>query len=485
MSDALIQQRTVILTASPLQRIGAFALARLAGRDHPDQMSVEQFDGAVDKMTEHLCLTAGVDKASDAGGFWLSASYALWPNSKINPTARGKQTEAQRRELIQQWRRIPRDADITAWPGVPCAYCDRPACDWYGKVDIPLGASVEHRNTTAPGHQGTPLCFACVASLWAFPYGCDLSGGRATAIHSWDEDFLANVTASAVGRTLANSQMPPVKVKAAPYARERMVLDQVRSYYPRITAGVELIVASNSNKEQYLRTQELTEPIAQWLRSTARHPDRRAGYGALCTTQASQSVPGEAFLAKRVFDSPAVVLSRAVSWLLEALADRGTVPDEAITLAALVNSYCVEVLNVEEKDVTQLTELADRLAALLGQDARPGPFQGFVRANARGGNLDGWFRTNSVAWLLKDGHRPDGMPAVLLSTRDSRLLFDGDNRWAHRRLLFFAVIEALAARGWKPSGSPEELEDLATEAGKHAADTDGEVADNDSEGESR
>ncbi|WP_330182252.1 hypothetical protein OHB26_00365 [Nocardia sp. NBC_01503] len=465
MTDALIEQRTVVLTASTLQRIGAFAIAALAERSHPEQLSVDEFDKVVELMTSHLQKTASVPKPADPGGFWLAASYALWPNSGINPTIRGRQTAAQRRESIGAWRRRPEEAE---WPGVPCAYCDRAACGWFGKVDIPLGASVEYRNTTAPGQNGTPLCFACVASLWAFPYGADLSGGRAAAIHSWDDVFLSRMTRIAVERTLSAAESSAAKVKHGPYARELTVLQRVRSYDRRIHAGVELIVLSNSNKEQSLRVQEMTQPSAQWLRTTATDTERRAGYGALVVAQTAKSVPGEAFLAKRVFDHPVDVLYRTVNYLRERLSDKGSVPGESMVLAPLVNSYCIEVLGMDEKDVAQIGELAQRLAALLGQDSRPGPFRDFVRANAKGGDLDGWFRSNSVTWLLTA--RPEGMPQVLLSTRESRLLFDGDGRWAHRRLLFFAVIEALAARNWKPKGSPEELEELAAEAGKPAAD---------------
>jgi hypothetical protein len=456
----------VRLTASPLQRIGAFALAALAGVEHPGQLTDDGLAAAAELMTSDLLATADSARAADPSAFWLRVSYFLWPNSKLNPTARGKQSPAERRQLISEWRAL---CDLAGGPGAPCAYCGRAACGWFGKVDIPLGASVAHRNTTAPGHDGTPLCFPCVASLWAFPYGASLSGGRAAAIHSWDDDFLAAATRSAVQRTLAAAAAGQADAaKPGPYARELWVWRAVRDYGQRVTAGVELIVLSNSNQEQLLVTQELTQPVAEWLQSTTRDRDRRAGYSALATAQATKKVPGEAFLAKRAFTRPAQVLHTAIDYLLAQVSAAVLIPAGAAALAPLVYSYCCEVLTMDDKDVERIRELAQRLAGLLGQDSRPGPFRDFIRANCKGGNLHGWFRTKGVDWLLLP--RPEGAPAVLLPVRDYRLLFEDERSWSWRRLLVFGVLEELGETGWQPRGSREELQEIKDLAGAVSAD---------------
>ncbi|TYK52600.1 hypothetical protein FXF68_02180 [Actinomadura decatromicini] len=415
-------------------------------------------------MTSHLVETVGVAKAADPGGFWLGASYLLWPNSKLNPTARGKQSPSERERLIREWRTRPEPKD---WPEVPCAYCGRAACGWYGKVDIPLGASVAHRNTTAPGHEGTPLCYPCVASLWAFPYGSSLAGGRAALMHSWDDEFLAKMTAATVDETLRRASAGTSKgAKPGPYARELWVLHAVRGYSRRITSGVELIVLSNSNKEQLYAAQELSRPVAEWLRTTNKDSERRAGYPVLVATQETKQVPGEAFLAKRAFTRPPQVLDIAIGHVLSRISAAVPVPAETTALAPLLYSYCREVLTMDDKDVERIRELAGRLAALLGQDSRPGPFRDFIRANGKGGNLYGWFRSKGVDWLLFP--RPKDTPPVLLPVPEYRLLFEDERSWSWRRLLVFAVLEALAEAGWEPKGSQEELQeikDLADAAG--------------------
>ena len=461
----LPEAREVVLTASPLQRIGAFALATLAEVEHVSDLTGAVLDGAVKRMTDDLLATSMLAKAADSGGFWLSVSYFLWPNSGLNPTARGKQSPEQRRALISEWRTKRESAD---GPTVPCAYCGRAACDWFGKVDIPLGASIAHRNTTAPGHEGTPLCFPCVASLWAFPYGTQLSGGRSAAIHSWDDDFLANVIRATVGRTLADAQAAPKKkgVKAGEYARELWVWQAVRGYSNRLTAGVELLVLSNSNQEQLLVSQELTQPVAEWLRTTNSRTDRRAGYPALMAAHASKKVSGEALLARKAFTDPARVLYGAVDYLLAAAA----IPSETAALRPLIYSYCSEVLTMDDKDVVRIQDLAARVASLVSKDSRPGPFRDFIRANSRGGNLYGWFRSKSVDWVLYP--RPEGVPRVLLPVQEYRLLFEDERSWAWRRLLVFAVLEKLGEAGWEPKGSKEELQEIKVMADTVASDPD-------------
>ncbi|WP_216898425.1 hypothetical protein [Nocardia alni] len=456
------EQHRVLLTSSPLQRIGAYALAALAQVKTPDELTVERFESAVGKMTDHLKTTVTVNEATDPGGFWLSAGYGLWPNvDGLTHPSRKRKPQPARAALLEDWRTCP---PVELWPGAPCAYCERAACGWFGKMDIPLGASIEHRNTTAPGHLGTPLCFACVACLWAFPYGCQLAGGRVAAVHSWDEQFLGRTVRLAVDRTLAAMVAGYSKAKLGPYARERMVLEQVRDYPARrITADVELMVLSNSNREQFLHTKLMSQPIARWLRTTrSSKPEHRAGYRTLLTAQASKDIDGEAWLAKRLFTDPAVVFYRSVNFVLERFSSRKAPPDEVAVLAPLLYSYCREVLNMETKDFDRVLALADRLASLLSKDNRPGPVQGFLHATRTTNDLYRWLKSEAISWQLTTPS--NGAPTVLVSALDYRLLFEDEGWWSHRRLLVFAVLEALANRGWVPEGFEDQVIDMSEEA---------------------
>ena len=156
----------VELTAHPLQRVGAFALAALAGVRGPGQIDEAGLLAAAGLMHDHLRATTNLEDSKGPGGFWLGASYLFWPNSALNPTSRGKLSVKERNERLRDWRTLP-DPDQSI--GVPCTLCGRAACKFYGKVDVPLAASPAHRNTTARGHEGMALCRGCLASFHALP----------------------------------------------------------------------------------------------------------------------------------------------------------------------------------------------------------------------------------------------------------------------------------------------------------------------------
>ncbi|MFE9319947.1 hypothetical protein ACIHDR_09715 [Nocardia sp. NPDC052278] len=120
-------------------------------------------------MTADVVATAELVDTKAPRSFWLSASYLLWPNSKMNPTNRKSLSIPQWRDQINQWRERP-----TAVLDAPCVLCGQPACGFYGKVEVPLAASIEHRNTTVPGHDGMTLCVGCLTSFYALPYGCSI-----------------------------------------------------------------------------------------------------------------------------------------------------------------------------------------------------------------------------------------------------------------------------------------------------------------------
>jgi hypothetical protein len=440
------EQRRLVLTAHPLQRVGAFAIAALARARTPDAVTVDDFDQVTTTMTKALVAVADVEKAQDPGGFWLGVSYLFWPNSKMNTTNRGKLLPEQRRDATASWRHAP---DPDRWPGVPCALCGRPACGYYGKVDVPLAVSVEQRNSSTPGHDGLALCLACLTCFHALPYGCAIGGGRATALHSWDEDFVAGVTRRQVGRTRQQGTVATVTVKPPPFARELAALKALRGHGRRLTAGVELIVFTNSNKEQTIETHRLDQPLAEWLRSTSR-AGQGVAFGHLLRTQATEKVPGRSMLARRAFREPEQILAAVTRYLrrrtAQATGAEPTVPHATGDIVALALSYAKEVLRVKEKDVEEIQALADHVATVLAPTRKRGALKAYETAHRSNPGLQTWLRKVDVDWTLHGG--PNGSPFV--TTRQWRLLFDPDQPgYHHRALLFIAVLERLQAAGWK------------------------------------
>src|SRR5713226_7007029 len=91
----------MVLTAHPLQRVGAFALAALAEAASPESMTAGEFEKATAIMADHVIATADVEDSKAPGGFWLGVSYLMWPNSAMNPTARKKLAKAELRKRIR------------------------------------------------------------------------------------------------------------------------------------------------------------------------------------------------------------------------------------------------------------------------------------------------------------------------------------------------------------------------------------------------
>ncbi|MGH3898029.1 MAG: hypothetical protein ACRDTA_07175 [Pseudonocardiaceae bacterium] len=437
-------QHTVVLTPHPLQRVGAFALATLVDVDHPDQLRPEDFDRAISVMTEHVLATAAVETAQELGGFWLGVSYLLWPNSAMNTTNRKQLLPQQRRDRMAQWRALP---DRVRWPGVPCSLCGRPACGYYGKVDVPLGASTAYRNTTPRDHDGLALCFPCVSCFHALPYGCQIGGGRAAALHSWDEHFLRRFVRIQVGRTRQSAVVGAGTTKPPPYWREVTALRHLRGHSRRLTAGVQLIVFSNSNKEQVLDEHVMEQPLAEWLRSTFHNRQRDRGYQYLVRAHRIKDVPGTAMLARQVFHDPQRVLSRAAGFLRRISAESSAVPGEVSHLVPLCFSYAIEVLQVNDKDVGRIQQLAVHIAEALAPHRERGVLKGYENAHREPRRLQEWLRKRAVSWTLS---RPDDRADPFVTSEQWRLLFDSDGRARlHQDLLFIAVLEQLHQNGWQ------------------------------------
>jgi hypothetical protein len=444
----------VVLTAHPLQRIGAFALAVIAGAGDPEAVTAGQFDAATRTMRDDVVATADLEDSKSEGGFWLGTSYLMWPNSAMNPTARKKLTKSELRERIGAWR---------TYPGtrldVPCALCGRAACGFYGKVDVPLGASVEHRNTTAPGHGGLALCTGCLASFHALPYGCQIVGGKAAALHSWDDHLLRRMIAVQVTRTRQQAIGGSVGA-IGPYAREITALRRLRAYEDSLRAGVELYVFSNSNREQTLDVHALEQPLAEWLRKTMRDSRQREGFGYLIRAHWTDKVPGSALLARNAFRDPAHVVRRAKGYLAGLAFESGVLPAETQALTRLCLSFVTEVLQVKERDVERITELAGRIAGLIAAGPEPGRLKRYEQAQRDPRQLQAYLKREAIAWAL---HSRQEQP--LVTSEQWRLLFEPDGQsWYHRDLLLMSVLQRLAERQWQPAGEP--ADDAAARAAR-------------------
>ena len=427
----------VALTPHPLQRVGAFALARLAGVKHPEQVGEPELERAVSVMHDDLYATTRLPDSKAPDGFWLAASYLFWPNSKLNTTNRNKLSVTERRDLLREWRMLPGPGDLL---GVPCALCGREACGFYGKVDVPLGASVNYRNTTPRGHDGLALCRGCLASFHALPYGCAIAGGRAAVLHSWDDQFLQGVVGRQVHRMRQNAGVASGRFgERRPYARQVAALGRIRAYDERLTAGVDLMVFSNSNKEPTLDVHAMSQPLAEWVRVTRHRPDMAAGWRYLVRAHHGPKVPGWSALARNLFDRPRRVVSVAAWYLRGQAEDLRVPPGEASGLGIVCGDYAMRVLDMEKSDADEIRQLAKNIAGEAGRDESE--FMKFVVAGRKISELKKWLRGKAISQV-----RFSRAADAFISERQWRLLFDsGDEQFLHRDLLLICALEEVQA----------------------------------------
>lgn len=452
MTETMVdEQKRVVLTPHPLQRIGAFALCALGGGDDPDHLTPEQFDAAVERMTRDAINAAVVTDTAAENGFWLKASLAFFPNSKMNLPSRLSKSDL--RGEVARWRQMP---SAETWPRAVCALCRRQAVGFYGKVDVPLAESVSYRNTTPRGHGGLALCWPCLCSFYALPYGCVLTGGPSSVMHSLDEGLLRHMVFRQVRANQRHIELgQPVKKRA--FSREGIALLRLREYDQALRDGVDLIIFSNSNREQSLSTHRLDQPVAEWLRQTMR-PSQQTGFSAVVKAHRHGKTSGIDALAYNAFRDPERIVATIASYLSR-LAEDGAVPSDAGDLAGVCRRFVEKVLGMNKEDIEQIEKLAANLATMIAADTVRGKLTGLLRAAKKAGLLMALLQTMSTQWLLSP---PEGANGPLMTTRQFRLLFDPDRgqAWLYRQLLAIAVLQELSNRGWRPEDAKEVSEEL-------------------------
>ncbi len=454
-ASAIDEQKHVLLTAHPLQRVGAFALCALGEAAGPGQLTAAQFDAAVECMRDHAVRAASVTDTKADGGFWLKASGSFFPNSKMNHPSRLSKRDGLR-DAVSQWRQMP-PAEV--WPEADCALCGRQAVGFYGKVDVALAESVSYRNTVPRGHAGLALCWACLCCFYALPYGCVLTGGPSSVLHSLEDPFLRERVFRQVARNKEYLALGLAPAKSL-LTREAVALQQLRTYDRELRAGVDLLVFSNSNRDQSLVVHSLDQPMAEWLRRTSR-PSRRAGFTALVRAHRTRQTPGFNGLARNAFRNPGGIVGAAVGYLSRRVEATRAVPDDARDLAQVCRDFARGVLHMNDDDIKQIEVLGDNLAAVIAMDTVRGHLTGLLRAARDTRLLQAQLQTMSAKWLLSP---PPDTSGPLLTTRQFRLLFDPDGRsWLYRQLLIVAVLQKLSERDWRPGNAKEQVAELDQE----------------------
>lgn len=447
---------SVRLTAHPLQRVGAFALSSLAHRKpvrlkelvHPTELTEKDLRAANANMTHDLGRTTDIATSKDPGGFWLGASYLFWPNCPINTTNRKSLLGQDLKDKLSQWRGLPETDTVL---DSRCVLCDQLACGFYGKVDVPLLESSSYRNTTIPTHEGMALCRGCLLSFYALPYGCAIGGGRATALHSWDDDLLRTLTKFQVDQTRRQAVTGAPSGGRPSYARQLAALSGLRGYEETVTDGVELMVFTNSNKEQDLAVHAMDQPATEWICDLPPTPLAWLG-----RAHRWEKVPGRSMLARNLFDQPERVIPTVSHFLRERALGKDGICAQTPLLFDTCSSYATKVLQVSSTDLDQINQLAARIAQVLNTEDDK-DLKKFLQARKKIATLSAWLQRQSIDRTLRTQEA-----APFITERQWRLLFDAEDRvFLHRDLLFIGVLNHL--HELKPAWRGRDHDDVSTD----------------------
>ncbi|MEV4010952.1 hypothetical protein AB0J35_10665 [Nonomuraea angiospora] len=464
MSEVGDQSR-LTLTAHPLQRVGAYALAHLGKSSSPESLLPEAFGPAVEKVTRDAVRAALVRDTKSDEGFWLKASMSFFPNSKMNHHSNAKRDDDTIRDAVRAWRRMP---DAMLWPAVACVLCGRQAVGFFGKVDVPLAESDLYRNNTPRRHSGMALCWPCLCSFYALPYGCRLTGGPSIALHSWDEQFLARTLSRRVERNQQLIALGRPDQKGVG-ANEALALRALRLHEDRLTAGVDLLVFSNNNRGQTLEVQSLEQPLAEWLRRSSR-PPRSRGFTALVRAHATADKAGIVGLARNAFRAPERIVG-ACSRYMTAYIDQGVIRTDTSDLAELCLSFVSEVTRMNQNEIDEIKNAGTQVAAWLKAENSAGQLRAFNATLKDQPRMRHWLMRRNIDALLGT---TNGIHGPLITESQFRLLFDPEveQAWFHRQLLVVTVVQRLHELGFAPADRAEVAAAIADEENEHPEDLD-------------
>lgn len=447
----------LVLTSHPFQRAGAWTVACLAGRDHPDRVTEADLDAAVERIVADEVMAAVVDKGA-AGYGWWKVMFNFFPNSATTHATRAHDPDVLARSMRALFE--PDDTASETWP---CVYCGQQAGAVWGKTGLQLVASERLLNTTPPGVAGWPVCRPCRVAARALPYGSALAPAVATVLAASDEEveraFVADCWRANRSMLAAGAQDVPGRSESP----EAAVVRVVRSL-PRARGDGTLWTFKNANDpaQAVLRVDHLRGGTPSFLVRLGADPLAEAGWRAM---ERALTVPRRDGTVIRGSDAVARLLFHRETtegrWRADlvqkasSIARSGSVagPDLAL-FGALVRRYVKEVLALTEDVLGRVEEVADAVASYIKTASSRGRFQVFRRAD-RPWSLARYLREVEADRILSGGG-----PARI--TASSWNLLSGSDARAQtaRDLLFFAVCERLP-EGFSQGEEEEEDQGLA------------------------
>jgi CRISPR-associated protein Cst1 len=433
------------LTAHPVQRAGAWAAAGLAGRSHPDAMTVADLDNVAATVVADVVRAATAGQDDDAYGWW-KVLFALYPNSKATHSRRTKDPLALTLAIADLF--APDDA---AGQLRPCTFCAAASSVVWAKSLLPLFETDRAVNVLPPGVPGWPVCRACRLSMWTLPYGAWLTAGSATVL-TCDEPGVERVFAERNLRRTARIRQLGFTGLPATASPELVTLQVLRRHGGQLPVSATLWMFKNDNQEPWLRVTSTRLAVAGFIRRLGDTPAARHGWLALSRSLTKRdksgavAVAGRAVLAKALFDPDGQLRDD----LLRHLRGRAEhIEDEPAAVVAgwraLHRLYLKEMYGM---DTDRLKPAAELITDWITAEPNPrGRFNEYRLAAPRPYQLRSLLMQAQGRLALDGREWPDisRVTPALLAGPDAGLL---------RGQLFFEVMAALKERGVRLGRKP-------------------------------
>ncbi|MFD4829127.1 hypothetical protein ACFWPV_04605 [Streptomyces uncialis] len=434
-------------TGHPLQRAGAWAVAVLAGREQPEQVTPQDLDGVVRSVltdVTHCAVAAKTDAAYD----WWKVLFALYPNSK--PTHAGRpRDKALLREALEPM--FAPDGHTQA--PLPCVFCGTSSSVLWAKSVLPLFDTSKALNSLPPGVRGWPVCRGCRVAMWALPYGAWVTAGSATVLAcdtpSAEYEFaVRNVTRA---RRIAQTGFSALGAGARP---ELVALRALRAAGGELSATT-LWSFKNDNQEPWLRVTRTRRAVPRFLAAVDGNRVLRRGWRLLelALTQrdgegrVSGDGAGEA--ARLVFEAEDGRSRSLLSQIHRLLWDTGrwTGGDRA-ALTRLALRYEKEVHGMEPDLKGVATLIADWIEH--GSGSPRGRLAEYRNAGLSGYQL-GQLLYQAAFRLKLNGREAATDPEAWRPFIEKR-----SRAWEHRMLLGAEVLRILGERGIEVAEPPQD-----------------------------
>lgn len=258
------------LTGHPLQGAGAWALAVMAGRSTPQEVSAADLEVLLHRILHDAC-TAGAATTKHGPAYdWWRVLFALYPNSKVTHNGRPRDAARLRDALLPQFA-----PDSTA-AAFPCHFCGAPASVLWAKSMLPLFDTNKALNSlpqagTRGGPRGWPVCRPCRIAVWALPYGAWVTPATTTVLSSSQPHIERHFAARNAERA---NQIMDRGFEALPRGGPH-VLALSGPHEARMTgtAGMTLYRFRNDNQEPDLRVSQARQGVPRFLVTV--HGNRR------------------------------------------------------------------------------------------------------------------------------------------------------------------------------------------------------------------